>query len=204
MKIYTRTGDAGDTGLFGGGRVSKDHHRVSAYGTVDELNASMGVAVATVADGEIRERLVRIQHDLFAVGAALAQKLMKNDRVVLCFFGDGASNTGNFHESLNMAAAWQLPVVYVVENNLYGMSVPFNNISALADIADRAAAYDMPGVVVDGMDPIAVYEAVSLALARARRGEGPTLIECKTYRYSGHYVGDPLTYRTPAEATQTR
>ncbi len=139
-----------------------------------------------------------------ATGAALSMKLQKQDRCVVCFFGDGASNTGNFHESLNMASAWKLPVVYVVENNLYGMSVPFNKISALPDIAARAQAYDMPGVVVDGMDPIAVYEAVSEALARARRGEGPSLIECKTYRWYGHSRSDPRKYRTKEEEQSWR
>ena len=134
-----------------------------------------------------------------ATGAALSMKLQKQDRVVVCFFGDGASNTGNFHESLNMASAWKLPVVYVVENNLYGMSVPFNKVSALPDIAARAAAYDIPGVVLDGMDPVAVYEAASAAVERARRGEGPTLIECKTYRWYGHSKSDPRKYRTKEE-----
>jgi len=134
-----------------------------------------------------------------ATGAALSMKLQGLDRCVLCFFGDGASNTGNFHEALNLASAWKLPVVYIVENNLYGMSVPFAKVSAVPDIAARAAAYDMPGVVVDGMDPIAVYEAVSAALDRARRGEGPTLIECKTYRWYGHSRSDPRKYRTREE-----
>jgi len=134
-----------------------------------------------------------------ATGAALSMQLQGLDRVVLCFFGDGASNTGNFHESLNMASAWKLPVVYVVENNLYGMSVPFNKISALHDIADRAKAYDIPGVVLDGMDVMAVYEAVCEAVARARRGDGPSLIECKTYRWYGHSKSDPRKYRTKEE-----
>jgi len=134
-----------------------------------------------------------------ATGAALSMKLQGLDRCVVCFFGDGASNTGNFHESLNFASARNLPVVYVVENNLYGMSVPFAKVSPLPDIAARAAAYAMPGVVVDGMDAIAVYEAVSMALARARRGEGPTLIECKTYRWYGHSRSDPRKYRTKEE-----
>jgi len=139
-----------------------------------------------------------------ATGAALSMKLQGEDRCVVCFFGDGASNTGNFHESLNMASAWTLPVVYVVENNLYGMSVPFEKVSATPDIAARATAYDIPGVVVDGMDPIAVYEAVSAALARARRGEGPTLIECKTYRWYGHSRSDPRKYRTKEEEQDWR
>ena len=134
-----------------------------------------------------------------ATGAALSFKMQGKDTVTVCFFGDGASNTGNFHESLNMAAAWRLPVVYVVENNMYGMSVPFDSVSATPDIAARASAYDMPGVVVDGMDPIAVREAVSAALERARSGEGPTLVECKTYRWYGHSRSDPRAYRTKEE-----
>ncbi len=134
-----------------------------------------------------------------ATGAALAQKMKKTGQVVLCFFGDGASNTGNFHESINLAAAWDLPVVYVVENNLYGMSVPIENAAAELDIADRACAYGIPGQVVDGMDVMAVRGAVGEAMARARRGEGPSLIECKTYRWYGHSRSDPRAYRTREE-----
>jgi len=134
-----------------------------------------------------------------ATGAALSMKLQGMDRCVACFFGDGATNTGNFHEALNLASAWHLPVVYIVENNLYGMSVPFEKVSPLPDVAARAAAYDMPGVVLDGMDPIAVYEGVSAALQRARQGLGPTLIECKTYRWYGHSRSDPRVYRTKEE-----
>ena len=134
-----------------------------------------------------------------AVGAGLAQKLMKTDRVVVCFFGDGASNTGNFHESLNMASIWDLPVIFVVENNLYGMSVPFKKVTKLPDIASRACAYGIPGEVVDGMDVLAVRGAVAKAAERARRGEGPTLIECKTYRWFGHSHSDPRAYRTREE-----
>jgi len=134
-----------------------------------------------------------------ATGAGLAQQLLGTDRVVLCFFGDGASNTGNFHESLNMAALWDLPVVYIVENNLYGMSVPIEKAAAKLDIADRACAYGIPGEGVDGMDVLAVREAVSKAVERARRGEGPSLIECKTYRWYGHSRSDPRRYRPKEE-----
>ena len=137
-----------------------------------------------------------------AVGAALAQKLMGTDRVVVCFFGDGASNEGNFHEALNMASAFNLPVVFVAENNQYGMSVPWNHVTKLPDIADRASAYGMPGEVVDGMDALVVREAVSRAVARARSGEGPTLIEAKTYRYFGHSHSDPRKYRTREEEAE--
>ena len=142
-----------------------------------------------------------------ATGAGLAQQLLGTDpstglrtsRVVLCFFGDGASNTGNFHESLNMAALWNLPVVYIVENNLYGMSVPIQKAAAKLDIADRACAYGIPGEVVDGMDVLAVRQAVSKAVERARRGEGPSLIECQAYRWYGHSRSDPRKYRTKEE-----
>ncbi len=134
-----------------------------------------------------------------AVGAALAQKIQGTDRVVLCFFGDGASNTGNFHEALNMASVWDLPVVFVVENNMYGMSVPWAKVAKLPDVAGRAVAYGIPGVVVDGMDAVAVRGVVSTAVERARRGEGPTLVEAKTYRYFGHSHSDPRAYRTRDE-----
>jgi 2-oxoisovalerate dehydrogenase E1 component len=137
-----------------------------------------------------------------AVGAALAQKLQGTDRVVVCFFGDGASNTGNFHESLNMASIWDLPVIFVVENNMYGMSVPFKKVTKLPDIASRACAYGIPGEVVDGMDVLAVRGAVKKAAERARRGEGPTLIEAKTYRWYGHSHSDPRAYRTREEEAE--
>lgn len=134
-----------------------------------------------------------------AVGAALAQKLKGSDKVVLCFFGDGASNTGNFHESLNMASLWDLPVVFVVENNLYAMSVPWQKASKLPNVADRGCAYGIPGEVVDGMDVLEVRSAVEKAVKRAREGKGPSIVECKTYRYYGHSHSDPRAYRTKEE-----
>ena len=139
-----------------------------------------------------------------ATGAGLAQQLMKKDSVVLCFFGDGASNTGNFHESLNMAALWKLPVVYIIENNLYGMSVPLEKATAKLELADRGCAYGIPGEVVDGMDVMAVRYAVDKAVARARRGQGPSLVECKTYRWYGHSRSDPRAYRTKEEEAAWR
>lgn len=134
-----------------------------------------------------------------ATGAGLAMKLKHTDRAVLCFFGEGAVNNGIFHESLNMAAIWDLPVIYICENNMYAMSVPWNSVAKVPNAADRAAAYGMPGVVVDGMDVVAVHNAVSSALEHARRGEGPTLVECKTYRWYGHSRSDPRAYRTREE-----
>jgi 2-oxoisovalerate dehydrogenase E1 component len=139
-----------------------------------------------------------------AVGAALAQKIQGTDRVVVCFFGDGASNTGNFHESLNMASLWDLPVVFVVENNMYAMSVPWAKASKLPDVATRACAYGIPGEVVDGMDVLAVRGAVAKAAERARAGAGPTIVECKTYRYYGHSHSDPRAYRTKDEEKMWR
>jgi pyruvate/2-oxoglutarate/acetoin dehydrogenase E1 component/TPP-dependent pyruvate/acetoin dehydrogenase alpha subunit len=137
-----------------------------------------------------------------AVGAGLAQKLQGTDKVVVCFFGEGASNTGNFHESLNMASLWDLPVIFVCENNLYAMSVPWANASKLPDIAGRSSAYGIPGEIVDGMDVLAVRGAVVKAIERARRGEGPTLIEAKTYRWFGHSHSDPRAYRTRQEEAE--
>jgi 2-oxoisovalerate dehydrogenase E1 component len=139
-----------------------------------------------------------------AVGAALAQKIKGTDRIVVCFFGDGASNTGNFHEALNMASLWDLPVIFVCENNLYAMSVPWKKASKLSSIANRACAYGIPGVTVDGMDVLEVRGAVIEAAARARKGEGPTLIECQTYRYYGHSHSDPRAYRTREEEAEWR
>jgi pyruvate dehydrogenase E1 component alpha subunit len=134
-----------------------------------------------------------------AVGAALAIKKQKRDDVALCFFGDGASNEGAFHEALNMAAVWKLPVIFICENNKYGMSVSTERSMAVAHVAERAAAYGMPGVVVDGNVVADVAEAVAEATARARRGEGPSLIECKTYRTRGHSRSDRNRYRTKEE-----
>jgi len=134
-----------------------------------------------------------------ATGAALACKMRKTDSVVLCFFGDGASNNGTFHESLNMAGLWKLPVIYICENNRYGMSVSVERACSVKDIAIRAIAYNMPGKIVDGMNLLEVKAAVAEAVARARKGNGPTLIECKTYRYRGHSRSDPKKYRTKEE-----
>jgi TPP-dependent pyruvate/acetoin dehydrogenase alpha subunit len=134
-----------------------------------------------------------------AVGAALTQKRLKTGRMVLAFFGDGASSLGAFHESMNLSVLWRLPVVWVCDNNLYSMSTRFDQMSAVANVADRACAYNMPGIVVDGNDVMAVYETVSKARQRAVSGEGPSLIECKTYRHRGHSASDLRRYRPQAE-----
>ena len=138
-----------------------------------------------------------------AAGAALGAKMMGTDRVSLCFFGDGASNEGAFHEGINLAAVWKLPAIFLCENNLYAASTPASTTVAVKDIAERAKAYDIPGVIVDGQDPIAVYEVVSESVKRARAGMGPSLIEAKTYRYMEHAIGmGSKNYRTEDEVNQ--
>jgi acetoin:2,6-dichlorophenolindophenol oxidoreductase subunit alpha len=134
-----------------------------------------------------------------AVGAAHAAKLRGRDSVALTFMGDGSTNIGTFHESLNMAAAWKVPVVFIVENNLYGEYTPMRDTTPLDDLAERAKGYAMPGVIVDGQDVDAVFDAVGVAVARARAGEGPSLLEMKTYRYRGHSRTDPAKYRPEGE-----
>jgi len=138
-----------------------------------------------------------------ATGAALSAKMKKESNVVVCFFGDGAVNCGSFHESVNLGAVWNLPVVYVCENNLYATEMAFARATKNTSVSSRAAAYGMLGVEVDGQDVVAVHEAAQVAIQRARNDGGPTLIECKTYRYVGHHEGDPGTdYRTRDEVQQ--
>lgn len=134
-----------------------------------------------------------------AVGAALTAQYKKTGQVVVCFFGDGAANQGTFHESLNLASIWNLPIVFVCENNLYAITVPASAACSVVDIAERASSYNMPGKVVDGNDVMAVYTVADKAVSRARTGKGPSLLECKTYRHEGHWIGDPIVYRTKAE-----
>lgn len=137
-----------------------------------------------------------------AVGAGLSAKLRGTKQVVACFFGEGASNQGTFHESLNIASVWGLPVVFVCENNLYAMGTRQSRVMNIENIADRALAYGFPGTMVDGNDVVAVYEASAIAVERARRCEGPTLIECKTYRRRGHSRVDPAKYRPKDEVQE--
>jgi pyruvate dehydrogenase E1 component alpha subunit len=135
-----------------------------------------------------------------SVGAALSATRKGEDNVAVAFFGDGATNQGVVHESMNLAAIWKLPVIFVCENNQYAESTPVEYATAIPNMADRAAAYGMPGVIVDGMDIFAVYDAAGEAIGRARSGQGPTLMECKTYRYYGHTSMDnPQSYRTKEE-----
>lgn len=133
-----------------------------------------------------------------AVGAGLSAAYRGTDQVCVCFFGDGSTNQGTFHEALNLAAIWKLPIIFVCENNHYGISMSQSRHQAIKNIADRAKGYGIPGFVIDGNDVMAVNEAANKAIARARKGEGSTLLECKTYRWRGHFEGDPAKYK-PAE-----
>jgi pyruvate dehydrogenase E1 component alpha subunit len=137
-----------------------------------------------------------------ATGAAYSAVYRGTKQVAVSFFGDSAANEGTFHESINMAAAWNLPCIYVIENNLYGISVDIRDVTNTEDLADRAKAYGIPGTVVDGMDVEAVYHVMAEAVARARAGEGPSIIEAKTYRWQGHHVGDPGEYRVRRDGNE--
>jgi TPP-dependent pyruvate/acetoin dehydrogenase alpha subunit len=137
-----------------------------------------------------------------APGAGLSAKLRGTDQVTICFVGDGTTNSGRFHESVNLSACWDLPVIYVIENNLYGESTSISAVCRVENLSDRAIAYGIPGKTVDGMDVLAVYETVGEAVQRAKAGKGPSLIECKTYRYHGHFGGDPQTYKPKAEVEE--
>jgi len=139
-----------------------------------------------------------------AVGAALAFRMRGEDRVAVPFTGDAGSNTGNWHESLNMASIWDLPVVFVLENNRYGVSTRIDDMVKVADLSIRAQSYGIPGIRVDGFDVLAVYDAAEAAVARARSGAGPTLLVTESYRIDGHYAGEPEVYRERAEVAAQR
>jgi pyruvate dehydrogenase E1 component alpha subunit len=131
-----------------------------------------------------------------ATGVALSYQIQKLDQIVVCFFGDGASNHGTFHECLNVSALWKLPILYVCENNGWAQFTAQEWVTSVTDVSKKAAGYGMPGITVDGNDVLAVYEAAIPLIDKARKGEGPSLLECKTYRWYGHYIGDPQKYRT--------
>lgn len=173
----------------------------------NELGSTRGLGAGIVhvcdpAKGIMGQSGTLGRGQLLATGAALSAKLRGTTQVAMHFFGDGSSNLGTFHESCNVASAWKLPVIFVVQNNGWAVSVPIEYSTAGGGIARRADAYAMPGVVVDGTDPFAVHEAAASAVARARRGEGPTLIEAKLARMRGHFEGDPDNYRTKQTDTQ--
>lgn len=160
--------------------------------------------IADVATGNLGANGIVAGGIPIAVGAALAATLRGEDSVVVSFFGDGATNEGAFHEAANLAAIWKLPVIFVCENNKYGMSNSTEFSMAVDHISERAAAYGFPGVTVDGNDVEAMFAETSAAVARARNGEGPTLIEALTYRYKGHSKSDKNLYRTKEEISQWR
>ena len=160
--------------------------------------------LADVANGNLGANGIVAGSMTIAVGAALTQKMRQTGKVVVCFFGDGAANEGAFHESLNLAKVWELPVIYVCENNQYGMSMSQDRSTAGGSVAVRAQAYGMPGATVDGNDVEAVFSAAAEAIARARSGGGPTLLECITYRYRGHSKSDRNLYRTQEEIEDWR
>ena len=137
-----------------------------------------------------------------ATGGALAAQIRGTDQVAVSFFGDGASNQGAFHEGLNLAAVWKLPVIFVCENNGFGISMPVKDSTSVKDISVRGKAYDMLGVTVDGNDVFVINDAIEKALKHAKSGKGPSLIECKTYRWKGHWTGDPEVYRTREEVAE--
>ena len=171
------------------------------YGKADGYSKGKGgsMHIADISKGIIGANGIVGAGIPIAVGVAYAQKYREQDAVTVSFFGDGASNRGTFHESLNMAAALNLPVVFVCENNQFGMSTPFAYHSKNKTISQRAAAYDIPGVRINGNDPVAVRDAALEAVERAREGDGPTLIECLTWRHHGHFIGDSAPYKDPSD-----
>ena len=171
------------------------------FGKVDGYSKGKGgsMHIADISKGIIGANGIVGAGIPIAVGVAYAQKYREQDAVTVSFFGDAASNRGTFHESLNMAATLNLPVVFVCENNQFGMSTPFSYHSKNKTISQRAAAYDMPGVRVNGNDPVAVRDAALEAVVRAREGSGPSLIECITWRHHGHFIGDSAPYKNPSD-----
>jgi pyruvate dehydrogenase E1 component alpha subunit len=171
------------------------------FGKVTGVNRGKGgsMHLADFSVGSVGETSIVGTGIPIAAGAALACKLLGDDRVCLCFFGDGAANTGAFHEGLNLASIWQLPAIFLCENNLYASGTPISTTCAVENIADRAASYAMPGIVVDGQDALAVHQVVSNSAQRARAGGGPTLVEAKTYRYEVHSGGLGFSENRPPE-----
>ena len=177
------------------------------YGKVTGTNRGKGgsMHITDVTKGMLGVNPIVGAGATHAIGAGLSAKVRKTDQVCAAFFGEGAAGIGSLHEAMNMAAIWELPVLFVCENNGYAQATPVEYAVAIQNIADRASAYGMPGEVVDGQDVMAVLDAAQRAVQRARGGQGPTLIECKTYRYYGHHQGDnPLRYRTAEEEQQAR
>lgn len=155
--------------------------------------------IANITDGNLGSNGVVGGNIPIAVGAALTAKMKQENHIVACFFGDGATNEGSFHESLNLASIWNLPVIFICENNLYGMSSSINDMTNIENLSTRASSYGIPGVTIDGNDLFAVMKTTKEAVERARNKEGPTLIEAKTYRFKGHSRSDKELYRSHEE-----
>ena len=187
--------------------VEVDRMMAELYGKVTGTNRGKGgsMHITDVSVGMLGVNPIVGMGATHAVGAALSAKVRGTSQVAATFFGEGAASIGALHEAMNLAAIWKLPVIFVCENNGYAQSTPVEYAVAAVNIADRAAAYQMPGVTVDGQDVIAVWEAAAAAVARGRAGHGPSLIECKTYRYYGHHQGDDTRrYRTKDEEDAAR
>jgi len=183
---------------------STDRMMAELYGKKTGYNKGKGgsMHVADIDLGIVTANGIVGAGITIAGGVALSAQLRGTDQVTVCFFGDGATNTTRFHEGINLGACWDLPVVYIIENNLYGESTSISTTCKLTNLSDRASSYGIPGKTVDGNNVIEVFEAVSEAVTRARKGQGPTLIECKTYRYSGHFEGDKQTYKPKEEVEE--
>ncbi|MBC3795887.1 pyruvate dehydrogenase [Acetobacterium tundrae] len=155
--------------------------------------------IADVENGNIGANGIVGGGFTLSCGAALTQKYKKTGKVVLCFAGDGATNEGSFHEALNLASVWKLPIVFLIENNLYGMSMPVSKHMNIENISDRSASYNIPGLTIDGTDFLEIYDVMTKSLRYARAGRGPVLVEAKTYRYNGHSSSDAQVYRNKEE-----
>lgn len=177
--------------------ASIDRMMAELYGRATGYSKGKGgsMHIADLAKGVIGANGIVGASMPIAAGVAYAQKMQANKAVTVAFFGDGASNRGTFHESANMASVWNLPLVFICENNGFGMSTPFSNHMKIKNVAQRGASYDMPGVTVDGNDPVAVQEGAEEAVKRARAGKGPSIVECLSWRHHGHFVGDPAPYK---------
>ena len=158
--------------------------------------------IADVLNGNIGANGIVGGGFTLSCGAALTQKHKKTGQVVLCFAGDGATNEGSFHEAMNLASVWKLPIVFLIENNLYGMSTPISKHMNIENISDRGAGYNIPGLTIDGTDFLEIYDVMTKSLRYARAGRGPVLVEAKTYRFCGHSSDDPQVYRSTEEVQQ--
>jgi len=179
-----------------GGKLDRMMAELYAKSTGYNKGKGGSMHLASTEDGILGANGINAAGMPLAVGAALSAKMQKNGRIAIAFFGDGASNQGTFHESINLAAAFQLPVVFVCENNQFAVGTRISETARIANIADRASAYGIPGKIADGMNALEVYEAAGRCIEKAREGEGPSILELKTWRFRAHFQGEPATYRS--------